>query len=97
MVYTQSYTESYTEVGMSTTTVRIGSETHKVLKDLSRRTGEPARVVLKNALEAYRRKCFLEEVNRGFAALRKNRKAWKEELEERRAWDATLGDGQRGH
>ncbi len=80
---------------MSTTTVRIGAETHQVLKEISRRTGEPARVVLRNALEAYRRKCFLEEVNRGFAALKKNKKAWKEELAERRAWDATLADGDR--
>ncbi len=79
-----------------TTTVRIGPETHKVLKELSRRTGVPARVVLRNAIEAYRRKCFLEEANRAYAALKKNRKAWREEREERRAWDAALLDGNEG-
>jgi len=36
---------------------------------------------------------FLEAANRSYAALRKDTKAWKAELEEREAWDATLSDG----
>ena len=78
---------------MKTTTVRIGSETRVLLKELSARTGEPAREVLRNALELYRRKRFLEEANRAYAALKKNKKAWLAELGERKAWDSTLRDG----
>ena len=37
---------------------------------------------------------FFAEFNSAFARLRKDKGAWKEEQEERRAWDATLGDGQ---
>lgn len=81
---------------MSTTTVRMGAETRLVLKELSARTGEPARVILKKALEDFRRKCFLEEANQAFAALRRNKKSWKAELEERKLWDSTLGDAVKG-
>ncbi|HXX93354.1 MAG TPA: toxin-antitoxin system protein [Planctomycetota bacterium] len=80
---------------MSTSTVRIGAETRIVLRELSARTGKPARVILRNALEDYRRKCFLEEANQAFAALKKDKKAWKAELDERRLWDSTLADESR--
>jgi hypothetical protein len=81
---------------MATSTVRIGPETRLVLKELSARTGESARVILRKALEEFRRKCFLEEANRAYAALRQDKKAWKAELAERRVWDSTLGDESKG-
>lgn len=49
--------------------------------------------VLEEALEIYRRKCFLEAANRAYAALRNDAEAWREELEERRLWEGTLADG----
>jgi hypothetical protein len=52
--------------------------------------------VLDKAIEDYRRRCFLEEANRAFAALRKDRNAWKAEVDERRAWDSTLADSSSG-
>ena len=45
------------------------------------------------ALEEYRRKHFLEKANEAFAALKMDPKAWMKEIEERRAWEGTLGDG----
>ena len=77
---------------MATTTVRIGAETRLVLKELSARTGDPARVVLRKALEEFRRKCFLDEANKAFEALKKDKKGWQAELKERKIWDSTLGD-----
>jgi len=77
---------------MSTSTVRVGAETRLVLKELTARTGEPARVILRMALEDFRRKCFLEDANRAFAALKKDKKSWKAELKERKLWDSTLSD-----
>ncbi len=78
---------------MATTTVRIGEETRRVLREISARTGRPARAILREAIEAYRRKRFLEEANAAFAALKKDPKAWKAEKKERRAWESTLSDG----
>ena len=50
--------------------------------------------ILDLAVEEYRRQRFLEEANEAYAALRRNHKAWKAELSERKEWDATLADGQ---
>ena len=49
--------------------------------------------VLDNAIERYRRERFLHAANADFAALKKNPKAWKEELRERGLWEQTLADG----
>jgi hypothetical protein len=38
------------------------------------------------------RRRMLEQANRAYAALRADPEAWAEELEERRAWEATLAD-----
>lgn len=75
------------------TTVRIGADTHRLLRELCGKTGEPARSLLRKALEAYRRQRFLEEANQAYAALKKDPKAWKQELAERKACERTLGDG----
>jgi len=48
---------------------------------------------LEKAFEAYRRKRMLEAGNEAYAALRKNRKAWGQELAERRLWESTSADG----
>jgi len=45
------------------------------------------------AAELHRRQLFLERTNNAFAALKSNRKAWKEEREERAVWDTALLDG----
>jgi len=44
-------------------------------------------------LEQYRRACVLQEAHTAFTRLRKNKKAWREELAERAAWEGTLSDG----
>jgi hypothetical protein len=49
--------------------------------------------VLDKAVEAYRRKLFLEEVNQAYAELREDQEAWEELESERAAWDSTLADG----
>ena len=48
--------------------------------------------ILDQAIELYRRQCFLDGLNADFAALRQNKAAWDEELAERESWDATLAD-----
>ena len=78
---------------MSSLTVRISQRSHRTLRELAKRTGQPMMSVLDQALSEFQRKCFWEQTNAAFAALRKNPKAWKEELSERAAWNATLLDG----
>ena len=77
---------------MATTTVRIDEATRDKLRIIANSENEPVHVILERAIEDYRRKRFLEDANSAYNALRQNRKAWAEELEERAVWDATLSD-----
>ena len=80
---------------MPSLTVRIDDASRQTLRELSERCGESMQEILSRAIEEYRRRHFLETANSAFAALRKQPKAWKQEQEERKAWDRTLRDGQR--
>ena len=77
---------------MESTTVRINPEAHTLLRRIARQAGEPMQTSLTKAIELYRREIFLRKVNVAFEALRKNPKAWKEELKEREDWDSALLD-----
>ncbi len=71
-------------------TTRISGPSREVLQRLAEETGESVQAILDKAIEMYRRHRFLEKANLAFEALRANRKAWKEELAERQAWDIAL-------
>ena len=77
---------------MASETVRIRPETHAKLKEIARTSGQTMPEVLEQAIESLRRARFLDETNRAYAALRSAPKAWRAELAERKAWEATLGD-----
>ncbi|MEX2117974.1 MAG: hypothetical protein WD847_00065 [Pirellulales bacterium] len=77
---------------MASETVRIRPETHAQLKALAKQSGQSMPELLDKAIEAYRRRLFLEEGNREFAALRTDRKAWEQEQKERAEWQNTLTD-----
>ncbi len=79
---------------MRSATVRIREETKVILQELAAETGKPMQTILDLAIEEYRRQRFLQEANKAYAALRKNPKAWKAELSERKEWDATMADNQ---
>jgi predicted transcriptional regulator len=76
----------------ATTTVRITQDTSQTLRDLASATGRSMQDVLAQAVEAYSRQLLLDEVNEAYAALRADPKGWREELDERAAWEATLLD-----
>jgi predicted DNA-binding protein len=73
--------------------IRITRRSKAVLRALAKKDGKPMQAVLDEAIEHYQRERFLDEVNAAYATLRKNPKAWKDELAERAAWDKTLTDG----
>jgi len=78
---------------MRQTTVRITETAHALLKKFAREEARPMHAVLEEALEEHRRRRFLEEVNSGYATLRRDRGEWASEVAERRDWDSTLSDG----
>ena len=59
---------------------------HRKLKALAAQTNQPMIDVLDKALAAYQRQLFFEQLNAGYAALRRDPKAWAEHLAERKAW-----------
>ena len=78
---------------MPSANVRISSESRDTLRRLAREEREPMQAILDRAIERYRREKFLRDANADYAALRKNARAWKEELKERELWEQTLSDG----
>lgn len=81
---------------MSSAAVRVSLTSQAILRDLAARSGRTMQAVLEDAVEVYRRECFLAEANEAYAALRGDPTKWKAELVERATWDAALGDGLEG-
>ncbi|MFZ5634491.1 MAG: toxin-antitoxin system protein [Bacillota bacterium] len=77
---------------MSGTTIRVSHASWKTLREIADRADESLQSILDKAIEDYRRKYFLEEANKAFAALKNDPAAWEAELEERAAWDIALSD-----
>ncbi len=73
--------------------IDISETAHEKLRELAVLEHSSTDAVIDRALEAYRRKLYFEQANAGYEALQSNPEDWKEELEERALWDATLGDG----
>lgn len=75
------------------TNVRIQPKTHAKLRQLAKQVGESMPEVLEQAVDDLYRKRFLQECSRAYARLKADPKAWREELAERKVWEATLADG----
>jgi predicted transcriptional regulator len=78
---------------MASTTVRVSTETHELLRKLAEATGEPLQRVLERAVENYRREQFFAELDTAYERLQADPVAWEEELAERAEWEVTLADG----
>ena len=79
-------------IRMPSTTVRIKRETKRTLDQIANQTGQKTQDVLDHAIDAYRRRIFLDQANRAYATLRQDGARWAEEIAERKAWNATSGD-----
>ena len=78
---------------LSTPNVRISPHAHEMLRQLAKEEQQSMQSILDTAIERYRRERFLRAANADFAALKRDPKAWKEELRERGLWEHTLPDG----
>lgn len=75
------------------TTVRVDRATSSAIADLARETGVARKEVVALAVERLRRHRILESANAGFAAMKRDTGVWREEVDERGSWEATLADG----
>lgn len=78
---------------MSSVNVRVSSQSYELLKSLAEELDQSMQSVIDEALENLRRRKVLEATDAAFIALKANKRAWKEELTERRLWEKTLPDG----
>ena len=72
---------------------RISPRAHALLRKLASEEHSSMQAVLDKAIEHYRRETFIRAANSEFAALKRDKKAWKQEIEERKLWEQTLHDG----
>ena len=67
-------------------TVRVDRATSGPISRLAQETGLPRKEIVARAVEELRRHRILLALNSGFAAMKKDSAAWREELEERADW-----------
>jgi hypothetical protein len=75
------------------TTAKISMQSARILNRLQRRFHKPKTVLIDQALKSFEDQILLEEINEGYARLKADKKAWKEELDERQELQGTIGDG----
>lgn len=78
---------------MPASTIPISEASHRIIREIAEESGQSVSEVLDRAVDAYRRKVFLEAVNAGYAAMQAEPESWGEHESERKLWDATIGDG----
>ena len=78
---------------MATTTIRVDTETHARLIELSEDSGATLMETVRDAAEALRRRRFAETVADELAALQSDPEAWADYLEE--AESTSVADGLR--
>lgn len=76
-----------------TSTVRIEPRSKSILQMLQTLEGRPQVRILADAIEQYRRNKIFEDASDAYSKLKKDKKAWSEELEERKSWERTIMDG----
>lgn len=76
---------------MSTTTIRVDTDTHARLLELSQATGDSLIETVRDATEALRRQRFASQVVSELAELRDDPEAWEDYLAQARATSVTDG------
>ena len=78
---------------MHSVMLRVSVRCRDTLRELAAQTGESMQSMADEAVELYRRRRFLEEVNAAYMPLRQNAETWRAVEQERSEWDDALGDG----
>lgn len=72
--------------------VRVSPYTHQLLKSLATSEGKPMQEILDQAVEAYRRRAFLEGLSEDYRLLQSDNTRWKDHEEDMALWDNVLVD-----
>ena len=75
------------------TTAKISTQSARILDRLQRRYHKPKTILIDLALKKYEDQILLDEINEGYARLKADKEAWKEELKERQELEGTIWDG----
>lgn len=78
---------------VATTTIRVDTDTHAVLSELSRASGLSLIDTVREAAEALRRRRFAEQVTDELVALRSDDAGWQDYLDESSSTEVTDGLG----
>lgn len=73
--------------------IRISDSAFEKLQKLEQETGESKQEIIEKQLEKRMRENLLKKGNEAYERLKKNPKAWQEELEERAVWQQADNDG----
>ena len=73
--------------------VRVSSETHRTLQQLSNRSGASMTALLDRAVECYRREQLFADAERAYRELESDPDALAELEAEYDLWDVTVADG----
>lgn len=74
-------------------TVRVESDLHAKLKELSETEHRPISEVIEEAIDRYQREKFWTEMHESFGRLRSDPVAWNAYQDEATIWDSMSGDG----
>ncbi len=72
---------------------KTSGRSKKILWKIAHEASESPIVVIEHAVPAYQREWRMQKLNNAYANLRRNPRAWKEELKERSTLEKTSEDG----
>jgi len=80
-------------VSLMAQTARISPRSDSIIQEMSLLTGKSKVEIIESALETYRHNERMRLLNHSYRELSKDKKAWDEELEDRKILEGSLGDG----
>ncbi|MEI6241989.1 MAG: hypothetical protein WCP39_01110 [Chlamydiota bacterium] len=76
-----------------TVQAKISGRSKKIIQEIVHETGESQIAIIEHAVLVYHREWLMRKLNEAYAKLKKNKRAWKEELKERSIFEKTSEDG----
>lgn len=72
---------------------KISGRSKKIIQEIVQETGESQIAVIEHAVLTYHREWRIQQINKAYAKLKENKKAWEEERKERMILEQTSEDG----
>lgn len=72
--------------------IRINLETYEKIVNIQAILGATKQNIVKKAIDRLNKDLLLAETDAAFKKLKRNKKAWKQELGERQSWESLSGE-----